>query len=123
MTDNTVLPEGHIDSFFPKEEEVKVNKPVIGLTTAGEPITMMFVEFHALATLLQPFQELSAVFNSIRDRNINEGTIIPYTQDCLQEGTTSFTKEFQEFLESKRNKEETKEKPKKAKPVDKDLLK
>lgn len=79
-----------------------LTKPIVGLTTVGEPITMTFQEFHGFATLLQPFQELSAIFNSVRDRNINEGNIIPYTEDALTEDSKSFTKEFQDFLDSKR---------------------
>lgn len=86
----------------PQESLGTISIPVVGITTVGEPISMNFQEFHALATLLQPFQDITAVFNSIRDRNLNEGNLIPYTEDALVPDTNKFTEEFQAFLDSKR---------------------
>lgn len=72
-------------------------------------------EFLAIKEFITPFQMMVALFNNLEQGMFAKGIIKPFTKDDLDEEGR--------LLEGFWSKEESKEKTKKAKPVDKDLLK
>ena len=72
-------------------------------------------EFLAIKEFITPFQMMVALFNNLEQGMFAKGIIKPFTKEELDENG--------KLLEGFWSKEETKERPKKAKPVDKDLLK
>lgn len=72
-------------------------------------------EFLAIKEFITPFQMMVALFNNLEQGMFAKGIIKPFTKDDLDEEGR--------LLEGFWSKEESKEKTKKAKPVDNDLLK
>ena len=76
-------------------------------------------EFLAIKEFITPFQMMVALFNNLEQGMFAKGIIKPFTKEELDENG----KLLEGFWSTEKPKEETKERPKKAKPVDKDLLK
>ena len=72
-------------------------------------------EFLAIKEFITPFQMMVALFNNLEQGMFAKGIIKPFTKDDLDEEGR--------LLEGFWSKEESKEKTKKAKPVDNDQLK
>lgn len=65
-----------------------INDIPIGFVTTDKQITMTPREFMALQEFIQVFETPVAIFNAIKDRNIQEKNLLLYTASDMNEDKT-----------------------------------